>query len=569
VSSAPNPEVGVMRYFVIPLVGLSIGATIFLLLFKWEKSDDLAARCEMLLQGKEKKFLLGLTFIFLLLHLALSLSSYFTHHLGFFDFGVYDAKIWQISVAPNLEEKLKIASTGHLQPILILYSLGYSLVDFPGILLILQALATLSGVIPLYLLCKRKTDNSLIIVGLTLLYLLYPPLAFNSIVDFHPDHLYIPILLWAFYFAEENKYITLLPFLLLGCLIKEPYVLGAAFFGIYLLWRHKSLVFGLCILSFCLVLFYEVTFHVLPQTTFPQSEKTILQGSDFSYLGSSPLSILSNTMLHPLSFLKRILQVPKLRFPFFVLYPFIFLPLLRIKEFVPAFPFLLIPLLSTNLHHQNVASQYTAGIIPPLFVGLILLFVWVKDRFGQRIVFALLTLMVVLSLSLNLAHSPLPFSVNFWSKSWSFGRWHYSNYFKREHEKQLEKAIDLIPKDARLKVVIHSGIYHKRLFHRFDFDCFPKGLENADYLILDNTRGYLFCDQRVSETEYLDKVNQIKQNPRFNRIFDRSGILVFKRKPISNTARLLIPPSNSYVGVRALLFHPQTLQSDFFQRDHQ
>jgi len=529
-ASAPNPEVAVLRYFVIPLIGLSLGAATFFMLLRWWKTGELAARCNLFLEKREGALVWGLTIAFLLLYLGLSLSSYLTLHLGLFDFGVYDAKIWHISAAPGLWGKAKIACTGHFQPILLFYSFFYNVGCSPAILLVLQGVAVLSGVIPLYLLCKKWALNPLITSGIALLYLLYPPVAFNSILDFHPDHFYIPLLLWAFFFAEEEKYAYVLPLLLLACAIKEPYILGVAFFGVYLIWKHKKYILGGAIAFFSIGLFYVVVFHLIPKTSFSEPGRTILQDPTFSYLGSSPSHIIRNLLFYPLSMLKEIFAPPKLRFPFFVLYPFFFLPILRPKEFLPAVPFLLIPLLSANLHHQNVASQYTAGIIPPVFMALIAILARVKRTFGRGASFSLLCGMGIMTLALNLAHSPLPISVNFWNETWSFGRYHYSNYLMSEHSKALEQAIDMVPPDPDLAVIIHSGIYQKKLFHRYRFGCFPQSLGKADYIILDNTRGYLFCDQRVSGRKYFGKVRELKRNQALDMIFDRDGILLFRRR---------------------------------------
>jgi hypothetical protein len=191
---------------------------------------------------------------------------------------------------------------------------------------------------------------------------------------------------------------------------------------------------------------------------------------------------------------------------------------------------LLIPLLSNNPHHQHVASQYTAGIIPAVFVSLLSVLVWVERKGKLGTLLALMSGMVPLTLALNLAHSPLPLSVGFWNKSWSFGRYYYSNYLMSDHERVLLAAVQLIPDNPNVKVVIHSGIYHKNLLHRFKYDCFPHGIEDADYVITDDTRGFLFCDQRVRPEEYFGKVEELRTSGIFEIVFERDGVSVFGKK---------------------------------------
>jgi len=510
-----NPEVSVIRYFVIPLVGFSIGATLFLFLLRWHKFDEYTEKLNQFTDRNEKRFLLYSGGVFLIFSLVLVILRYFTFHLFLFDFGVYDIRIWQISQASWMH-KLEIASTGHFQPILIVFSFIYNIFDHPWILLFLQVLITLSGAIPLYLISKKKIKNSLLIVGIVILYFFYPPVAFNIFCDFHPDHIYIPLLFWAFYFIDERKYIKSSPFLLLLCTLKEPLILGVAFLGIYIALAQKRYILGILVFLIFSFLFYEITLNLLSKTTF--KEETILQTNAFSYLGTSSI----------LGIIKEVLKPSKLRFLFFVFYPFLFLPFLRPKELIPAVPFLIIPLLSLNPHHQNVASQYTAGIIAPVFVALVILFSLMINRWGKRVTFSLLFWMLVSTLTLNIAQSPLPLSVAFWDKKWSFGNWHYSNYLWSEHQHKFKTAVALIPKDPEVRVVIHSGTYHKDLFHRYCFDCFPYGLEKADFVILDNSRGFIIGDTTVEKEKYFSYVDKMQKSGLFKMLYNDDQIQVYK-----------------------------------------
>jgi hypothetical protein len=185
--------------------------------------------------------------------------------------------------------------------------------------------------------------------------------------------------------------------------------------------------------------------------------------------------------------------------------------------------------LSTVVHHQNVASHYTAGIIPPAFVALVSAIAYLYDRFGDRITFGILSWIGIMVLAFNVAHSPSPFAIAFWNKDWSHGKWHYSMYIKSEHEKVLEEAITLIPNDPEVKVVAHSEIYHKSLAHRYFYKPFPARWEEADYIILDNTRGPYLWDN-YDETGYKQRLQELKGNSTFKVIFDKDGIVVFANK---------------------------------------
>ena len=515
-----DSKIAVTRYFIIPLLGLSIGATVFLFLLTFNMTETYMKRLNIFVNKHKKKLLFcgSISYCFFILFLAL--ARYFTLHLAMFDFGVYDTKIWQISQA-SWTNKFEIASTGHFQPILVIFSFIYNLFDRPWILPLIQVIFTLSGAVPLYLICKKNIKNSLFVVGIVWLYLLYPPVTFNALVDFHPDHLYIPLLFWAFYFISEDKYLKSLPFLILSCTLKEPFILGIAFVGIYLAWDKKRYSLGILIFLICLFFFYEITFVLLGH----ENSKTVLETKAFDYMGTSPLSIIKNLP----NIVKQMLFPAKLRFPFFIFYPFLFLPFIRSKELLLALPFLIIPLVSQDPYHQNVASHYTAGIIPPIFLAIIFFYRWLLNKKRFKISFSLLIWMFIGTITLNIAHSPLPFSVAFWNKKWSQGKWHYSNYLWTEHEKYLKQAIDIIPDNSKVKLVTHSGIYHKRLAHRYFYKPFPENWQDADFLILDHSRGFILGDRIVKKQKYFAFVYKLQNSHLFKLLYNKDQIQVYGR----------------------------------------
>ena len=59
-------------------------------------------------------------------------------------------------------------------------------------------------------------------------YLLYPALGFLVLNEFHPVALATPLLLWAFLYVEEGRWLWALPFLVLAAACKEtvPLVIG-------------------------------------------------------------------------------------------------------------------------------------------------------------------------------------------------------------------------------------------------------------------------------------------------------------------------------------------------------
>lgn len=515
----PDRPYTAVRYFSIPLAGFSVGACIFIAVSRGYL-DNFFTVTQKFVEGNERRILVYFSTAYLLMFALLPLLRYLTYHVFFFDFGIYDTKIWQISDAPLLE-KFSIATTGHFQPVLMLYSVLYNLNMPPVGLQILQALAVTSGIIPLYLLVKKRLERPLLIVGIGILYFLYPPTQFNTAVDFHPDHLFIPLVLWALYFLDAGKYLSAMPFIIFGFALKESLMLSMAFLGLYMVWEKKDFLGGALLFTASIIVFYFVSFLLIPQVSGWGEDEWVTKSPIYAYLpdygGIMPVL---NEMLEP----------AKSRFPFFVLFPLLFIPLIRPKEFLPALPTIGIAMFSTSVHHQNVASHYTASIIPPVFFAMIYAVVYLEKRFNQRVVFGLLSWVLVLIIFFNIAHSPSPLAVAFWDKTWSNGRWHYSNYIRGEHEDVLEDAIGLVPDGPDIKVVTHSGVYHEKLAHGYFFKPFPERWREADYIILDNKKGPYLMDD-YDEDGYWRKLKELKDSPGFKKIFDKDDIVVFRKWP--------------------------------------
>ncbi len=377
---------------------------------------------------------------------ALSAFKYSSAHFAGYDFGIYDSKIWLISRSA-FYDKFSLATSVHFQPALLFYSSIYGIAAHPLLLQFSQAAAVASGAAPLFLLARKLLKTRYLAAGLALFYLLYPAVEFNAAGDFHPDSLYIPLMLWAFYFIETKRYHLLLLVMLPALGLKEPLVPGVALTGRYMAIKVKGRASGAAGFVLSIAVFFLAVYFF----SGPAGVKGFVDPS-FQHLRAGSLS----------SAFREAFDFSKLRFPFFLLFPVLGLPLLRPLEFMPALPALAAALLSSSAHHQNVASHYTAGIIPYLFFALIHAFRMLEERTGERHVFGAWVWMLALIISFNAAHSPGPLSAAFWAKTWSGGVWHYSNYTETPHDRVVAEAIRLVPEDPDISVVSHNKVYDKR-----------------------------------------------------------------------------------------------------------
>lgn len=516
------PDIATYKYFSIPLIGCSLGLVVFLGVLR--KKWIIPLTISQFLRNKTKGICITATVVFTLFFSFILVLRYTGFHTSVIELGSYDNKIWRISSALPFPKSFVIAATGHFQPILILHALFYNISATPIILLILQVITVASGVIPLYLIVKQILKDPLWILLIVVLYLLYPPVEFNSIADFHADHFYIPLSLWAFYFAHQGKYWMSVIMIGIGALAKEPLLLGASFFGIYLVVAMRCYLPGLSSAVFFSLLFLVVIFYIHPAINpclKEQQINSILEGECFSHLNK----FATNSSVFFAGILTG--SERKLLFLFSVLSPFLFLPLLSWKEFLPAIPLLVIPILSSSPEHSNIESQYTAGLIAPVFVALIYSLEKINLMFGERHLNAVLALITILLITFHISKSPSPLSMNFWDPRWS-ETWNYNVYKRGDHEKTLEYILSHIPQDPDKIIVTQSNVNNSRLAHRHTYTFFPRKWEDADYIVLD-TKKPLVIGDRVDVKTYNEALRKVENSQTFTLELNRDGILLYKR----------------------------------------
>ena len=129
----------------------------------------------------------------------------------------------------------------HVDPILALFALPWLVWPSPVMLLVGQAAIVATGAWPAYRLGTRVTRDPTAGAFLAGAYLLYPALGFLVLNEFHPVALATPLLLWAFLYMEEDRWVRAAVFLVLAAACKETVPLVIAFMGAYFALRKRSL----------------------------------------------------------------------------------------------------------------------------------------------------------------------------------------------------------------------------------------------------------------------------------------------------------------------------------------
>ena len=527
------------RYMLLPLAGLIAGCGVARWIGHHEHAYDRIA-------GTRARWILLMLMTASLATMGWMVTvRYMSWHSFVFDLGSYDQKVWLIAQESSLGGMWQQTYKGgaqlspcginwywgicHFQPSLVIPGLIYKIWDSPLVLVWFQVLLVASGVIPVFLLARDNLHSPTAGVLASTLYLLYPAVQYNGALDFRPDHVAIPTMLWAYLLAARGSYLASLGAAALGGLSKETLILNLAFFGLYLAIRHRQRTIGALTFVLGIAAFYFVMFHLL---RFAQiSEGQFLVGRYFMPLANLT-SGLSNGTSSPFSFIQTLSQTHKLLYLHALFIPLALVPFLAVPELIPAVPSLAISLLSANPNHASIEAQYSASIVAPMFAALLVAVARLPIILGRRMApVSILAGLIVLSAFVSFGLGPAPLSRNFWDSLWG-GRWHAAQYLP-DRQTIVDQAALLIPTDPKVMLVTQNDVNSGRLAHRYNFFAFPYGIERADYVLLDTARQpyvYWMWDPR----RYQAMLRNLRADPAYQVIFDREGVLLFKRRESSS-----------------------------------
>ncbi len=161
---------------------------------------------------------------------------------GRFDLGNMVQAVWSTAQGRPLETTdvggVQFVRLGaHVDPILVLFTPLAWTGALPEALLVAQVLIVASGALPAYWLGRRWLADTRLAVAAAAVYLLYPPLQWTVVTEFHPVALAAPLLMFCIWAAEERRFMTLTIFAVLAALTKEEVALALAMLGVWMMVR--------------------------------------------------------------------------------------------------------------------------------------------------------------------------------------------------------------------------------------------------------------------------------------------------------------------------------------------
>jgi uncharacterized membrane protein len=485
---------------------------------------------------------------------ALSLLRIHNFRASGVDAAIFDQVLWLMSKLKGATSTIRGMNIfgDHMAPVLFfLVPLYWVKANLTGVLL-LQTAALALGALPLYLIARDRLDSRWVALFIAGAYLAYPALEHMNLFDFHPETLAVCFLLFAVLAIERKRFVWFYVLCLGALICKEDMALAVFLLGLVVYFKYDKRA-GKIVAVGSAVYFLVAIFLVIPKL----GPEGFQYSGRLQAFGKSPWEAAKNMIFHPRHTFDVVATRQNLRYIFDLLIPVAFLCLISPVFLIPALPAFFINIISDFPGQHTILFQYTAALIPFIFVAVIFALRkfknWGEGAFRPRLVVAGVTFVLAASaLAGNFYLSPSPLSAI----------WKSSDYRSDAHIDVIREGLQTIPPDAPVSAQIYliphlserEKIYmfpqpfidlvdpayfkslqederkymwpdiYKRLEPGVDKAKYP--VPRVDYVALD--RGV--DPWPLTRDEYNRIVDRLLSDPDFVRVFDKQGVLVLKRR---------------------------------------
>ena len=441
-------------------------------------------------------------------------DAFFT---GRFDMGNMVQAVWSTAHGHPLrmtdlhgEQISRLAA--HVDPILVVFAPLWWLWPSPDLLLVVQSVALGLGALPVFWLARKHLGSAHAGLGFACAYLLYPATGWLALNEFHPVALATPLLLFAFWFLDEERLLAFVGCAVAASLCKEEIGFVVAGFGVWYAFSRRRWLAGGAIVCLGLVWGVVAISVVIPH--FNDGQSSDFYGR-YSEVGGSPGGIVKTAFTHPVRILEAAFGGRDVHYVWQLAMPLAFVFLLAPLVLVAALPELAVNLLSAVTTQTSIHFHYTAGLIAPLVIAAVLGAARLR-RWAVPVAAAVLLAALVGNYHLG----PIP--------GWRHvpGGQTFQSTAQRvtRHDRIAERALRLIPSNAVVSATNSLGAHlsARRRFLSFPF------LQDATWVAADETQpGY--ADRYAPLPTALQLV-WLRRNPGWRLVFEDDGILIFRRR---------------------------------------
>jgi uncharacterized membrane protein len=391
----------------------------------------------------------------------------------------------------------------HLDPVLVLFAPLWWVWPTPDLLLVVQAAALALGALPVYWLARKHLGSRRAGLGFGLTYLVYPATTWLALNEFHPGALATPALLFAFWYLDEDRLVPFAASALLAAICREDMPLVIAGYGAwYALARGRRREGATIAIASVAWTFVAVTL-VIPH----------FRGGQTPFVGRYS-EARAAALHHPWTLFSLAFDHIGVRYLLTLVLPLAGLCLLA-PIALAALPPLALNLLSAVPAQSSIHFHYTAAVIPPLVAAAVLGGSRVRALVGAPV--------ASIALGCALIGNYLLGAIPLWNELPHGESLQSRAAVVTEHDRVAAEALALIPPRAAVSATNSLGAH---LSARERVLSFPY-IEDAKWIAVDETRpGYA---DRLAPLPTAAQVVWLRRNPAWRLVFERDGVLVFRR----------------------------------------
>ena len=449
---------------------------------------------------------------------------------GRFDLGNMVQAVWSTAQGRPLETtdaagQQFVRLGAHVDPILVLFTPLAWTGFLPEALLVAQVLIVAAGALPAYWLGRRWLADTRLAVAAAAVYLLYPPLQWTLVTEFHPVTLAAPLLLYCIWAAEERRFLALTIFAVLAALTKEEVGLALAMLGIWMMVRGITRRrYGAFLVAASLAWVAFAVLVIIPRYNAGNGSEFV---DRYGSLGSNGNGVLTTLITRPWEAAAVAGSYDRLSYIGALLLPLLLLPLGAPLLLAGALPELLINILADWFPQYSIEFQYVAVIVPFVVAASILGLARVRRLRRPAPLVALVShpgrlaaIWVGVVALAGVYQGPLPW----WDNVPLVGSdSRVEQYRVNDHSRVMARAAALIPDDVPVSV---GNLFGGHLSERERVYTFPV-IADARWVIVDNRSPYLA--DRIAPFGYRARVRLLQTSPGWRLVFREDGVMVFRR----------------------------------------
>jgi uncharacterized membrane protein len=426
---------------------------------------------------------------------------------GRFDLGNMTQAVWSTAHGRPLDVTElggdQISRLGaHVDPILVLFAPLWWLWPSPSMLLVVQAIVVALGALPAFWLGRKHLGSERAGALCGLAYLVYPAVQWLPLDEFHPVALACPLLLYAFWYLDEDRLLAFLPFAVLAALTKEeiPLVIGAL--GVWYALAKGRRAAGATIAVVGTVATAFSLGVVMPH--FREGAEPAFYGR-YDAVGGSPGGLVKTVFTDPLAIVEATTERRDLLYLLELGLPLAGLFLLAPLVLIAALPELAANLLSSVATQTSIRFHYTAPIAPFLIAAAIL--GAAEFRQARRAAVVLLAACAAGAVVIG----PLRAGELVPER-------------RSAHDAVAERALALVPPAAPVSSTNGLGAHlsERRRIHSFPV------VRDSEWVVVDLKRAS-YLDRRSDPSTTAVPLARLLESGSWRKVFDEDGIIVLRR----------------------------------------